>query len=107
MAHKWQINGHEIRFYSDPILILISSNSPLKKLSGYYSYQTAFNVQRSVFSVACCEFRVHPKYKSPCQIKPEIVDGVAIDFQGLIFKTEITILLKGDIYLQISTLIEK
>ena len=33
-------------------------------------------------------FRVHPKYDSPCQIKPEIVEGIAINFQGSIFKTE-------------------
>ena len=33
-------------------------------------------------------FRVHQKYESPCQLKPENVEGIAINFQVSIFKTE-------------------
>ena len=99
MANKWQINGHEIRFYSDPILILISSYSSQKTFSDLNPIRPS-----SVFGVPRSVFRVHQKYESPCQLKPDIVEDMsALKFQGQYLKQRFIILTKGNTYLQNST----
>ena len=106
MVYKWGIDGYEIRFHSDPILILFSSNSPLKTLSGYYSYQAGtwvFCVLRSAFSVLSSTV----VRKSLSNKTWHRWRHVSIKIPGSILKQRILILTKGNTHLQILNLIEK
>jgi len=104
MTYIWEINGHEIRFHSNPILILFSTKNVIRIL---FITGRDMKIRCSVFRVPLSVFRVHQKYESPFQIKPEIVEGIAFNFQGQYLKQIILILTKGNTYLQILNLIEK